>query len=170
MIANQLIRSRTCTEQSRSSICFVESISILLFIAIALPILTPNLTNAKELNIGTVNMDRIQGKEVPTDYACTINKPNGRELMAIVYPGAKSAWVNLNGKHIRMKETSFQTIKPNQRSIAKYSGENLTVIVESQFLRQNKSDTLSSKDYSYKVTFKNGSNSKTIKTKGYCTG
>jgi hypothetical protein len=45
-----------------------------------------------------------------------------------------------------------------------------TVNVESQYLRENKGDTLSSTDYSYKVTFKNGSNSKTIKTKGYCTG
>jgi hypothetical protein len=69
-----------------------------------------------------------------------------------------------------MKETSLQTVKPNQSSIAKYSGENLTVIVESQYLRENKGDTLSSTDYSYKVTFKNGSNSKTIKTKGSCTG
>lgn len=152
---NKFTRSR--------SICFAES--IVAFISIVIPISTPTLANAKELNIGTVNMDRIQGKEVPTDYACTIGGG-----MVLIYPEAKSAWVNLNGKHIRMKETSFQTIKPNQRSIAKYSGENLTVIVESQFLRQNKSDTLSSTDYSYKVTFKNGSNSKTIKTKGYCTG
>jgi hypothetical protein len=139
--------------------------SILLLGVIVIPISTPTLANAKELNIGTVNMDRIQGKELPTDYGCTIGRG-----MVLIYPGEKSAWVNLNGKHIRMKETSFKTIKSNQRSIAKYSGDNLTVIVDSQFLRENKGDTLSSTDYSYKVTFKNGSNSKTIKTKGSCTG
>jgi hypothetical protein len=159
IVFSQLTRSHTYTARAACTA------SILMFIAIAIPILPPNLTNAKELNIGAVNMDRVQGKEVPTDYACTIGGG-----MVLIYPEAKSAWVNLNGKHIRMKETSFQTIKPNQRSIAKYSGDNLTVIVDSQFLREDKGDTLSSTYYSYKVTFKNGSNSKTIKTKGSCTG
>jgi hypothetical protein len=159
----QFTRSRTNRYRSTNSIYFAKS--ILLLSSIAIPILTPNLTNAKELNIGAVNMDRIQGKEVPTDYACTIGGG-----MVLIYPSAKSAWVNLNDKHIRMKETSFQTIKSNQRSISKYSGENLKIIVESQYLRENKGDTLSSTDYSYKVTFKKGSNSKTIKTKGSCTG
>jgi hypothetical protein len=152
---NKFTRSR--------SICLAES--IVAFILIAIPILTPSLTNAKDFKIGTINMDRIQGKEVPTDYACTIGGG-----MVLIYPEAKSAWVNLNGKHIRMKETSFKTIKPKQRSIAKYSGDNFTVIVDSQFLREDKGDTLSSTYYSYKLTFKNGSNSKTIKTKGDCTG
>jgi hypothetical protein len=160
---NQLTRSHTNPHRSTSSVCFAKS--ILLLSSIALPILTPNSTNAKDFKIGTINMDKIQGKELPTDYGCTIGGG-----MVLIYPEAKSAWVNLNGKHIRMKETSFQTIKPKQRSIAKYSGDNLTVIVDSQFLREDQGDTLSSTYYSYKVTFKNGSNSKTIKTKGSCTG
>jgi hypothetical protein len=131
-------------------------------IAIAASCFLPIPANAKDFKIGEVN------KSLQTDYICITSFPNKTGLIVLVDSGSKTAWINIDGSNIGLKQASSQSIKSNKRAITKYRNNNIILTVDSKYVRTIKG-ALDSDEYLDTVTFKVGSTSKTIQAKGSCT-
>jgi hypothetical protein len=124
--------------------------------------LLPIAASAKDFKIGEVR------KKLQTDYICVTSFPNEKGIMVLVDSGSKHAWVNIDGSDIRLIQASSQVVKPNKRTIIKYRNKNIALTVDSKYLRTI-AGALDSSEFLDRVTFKVGSQSKTIQAKGSCT-
>jgi hypothetical protein len=84
---------------------------------------------AKTFTVGTIQQD-IQASGV-----CIANLPNTEKSMLIIpFTSSESepvyAWMNINGKDVRLRQTSLKIIQPKVRSIARYRANNLLVVVD----------------------------------------
>jgi hypothetical protein len=131
-------------------------------IGIAASCLLPVPASAKDFKIGEIN------KSLQTDYICITSFPNKKGLMVIVDSGSKTAWINIDGNNIGLKQASSQLIKANKRAITKYRNNNIMLTVDSKYVRTIKG-ALDSDEYLDTVTFKVGDRAKTIQAKGSCT-
>jgi hypothetical protein len=118
--------------------------------------------NARNFKIGAVK------KSLQTDFVCASDLPGTKESVVLVDRGSDSAWINIDGKDIMLKEANVQTIKSDKRVIYIYSNRNILLIVNSKHLRTIEG-ALDTDEFLSTVTFKIGNISKTIKTKGYCS-
>jgi hypothetical protein len=132
----------------------VASTAIFLFLS--------NPAYAKDFQIGKVR------KSLQTDVVCVSNLPNGKDTMVLVDRDSGQAWINIDGKDIRLKKISTQVINPNKRSISKYRDGIITVTLDSKITRTTK-DELQVDYLLEKITFKVDKKSKTIQTTGYCS-
>jgi hypothetical protein len=130
-------------------------------ISIAASCLLPIAANAKDFKVGEVN------KLLQTDYICSTSFPNKKGLMVLVDLGSKTAWINIDGSNIGLKQTSSQLIKSNKRAITKYRKNNIILTVDSKHIRTIEGE-LNSDENLDTVTFKIGNQSKTIQAKGSC--
>jgi hypothetical protein len=137
---------------------FTRSISI----SIATSCLVTIPSHAKDFKIGEVS------KKLQTDYICVTSFPTEKGIMVLVDSGSKHAWVNIDSSDIRLIQASSQIVKPNKRTIIKYRNKNITLTVDSKYLRTI-AGALDSTEFLDRVTFKVGSQSKTIQATGSCT-
>jgi hypothetical protein len=125
-LVNNFIRSH--------SVCFAKS--ILIITSIAIPILIPHPASAKDFRIGAVK----EQQQFQTDSLCYTLLPNTNKF-AIVSPSVDKgkpvfAWINIDGKDIRLREVMSKRDKRNGRSINKYQANNISVTVEARKIKE----------------------------------
>jgi hypothetical protein len=162
---NQVTRSRTCTERSRSSICLVESVVIIGSIAIS--IFTPNLASAKDFKIGSVK------QQFDFGGMCVSLLPKTQKYMLIIpFPQSKSqpviAWINIDGKDLSMKQVSLKLMKANRRSVAKYQSRNISVTVDYRNIKEDNSG-MSTQASTDRISIEYAGQTKIINTTGSCS-
>jgi hypothetical protein len=141
--------------------------SILIIISIALPILIPHPASAKDFRIGGVK------QQFQTDSVCSTALPNHLNKFIIVIPLVNKgkpvfAWVNINGKDIRLKEVMSKINKRNGRSTNQYQGNGVLVTLESRKIKEEREPIymLTTED---RVSMDYQGKRKVINTTGQCT-
>ena len=98
--------------------------------AIAIPVLTIDLAHAKDFKIGIVK------ESIPTSSVCVAFLPNTQKHMLVIPFPEKTqpvfAWMNIDGKDVRLRQVSLKVSKKQRRSIAKYRSNNISVTVDSK--------------------------------------
>jgi hypothetical protein len=115
------------------SVRFAES--ILIIISIALPILIPHPASAKDFRIGGVK------QQFQTDSICSTSLPNHPNKFIMIIPLVDKgkpvfAWVNINGKDIRLREVMSKINKQNGRAINQYQANGILVTLESRKIKE----------------------------------
>jgi hypothetical protein len=141
--------------------------SILIVTSIALPILIPHPASAKKFRIGGVK------QQFQTDSICSTSLPNNPNKFVIVIPLVNKgkpvfAWVNINGKDIRLKEVMSKINKRNGRSTNQYQGNGILITLESRKIKEEREPVymLTTAD---RVSIEYRGQKKVINASGGCT-
>jgi hypothetical protein len=116
---------------------------ISMLIPIAIPMLTIDLAHAKDFKIGSVKQNISPGS------ACIAYLPNTQKNMLVI-PSTMSksapayAWMNINGKDVRLRLVSVKITQQKKRSISKYRSNNIAVTVDSRQVKEDLGDIVPS--------------------------
>jgi hypothetical protein len=144
--------------------------SILVFSAITISLLTANSVDAKDFTVGIIKK-RFSGH----GYCVSFLSGSKKYIMIIPYTNRKSepviAWMNINGRDLRLRQVSLQIIKPGISSVATYRSNNLSAIVDSQTVKQGGERGIVGSEYQEtvdRISIDYGGKTKVIKTNGQC--
>jgi hypothetical protein len=139
---------------------------ISVFSAIAISMSVIDLAHAKDFIVGSVK------RNIPGDSACVAYLPNTQKYMLIV-PSTISksepayAWMNIDGKDVRLRQVSVKITQQKKRSIAKYRLNNIAVTVDSKQVKEEQGE-LTSISTIDRILIDYHGQTKTINTTGGC--
>jgi hypothetical protein len=106
-------------------------------------------------------------KRFPTEFCGVLLPDNDKPMLNFDRNNSKIGWININGKDIKITRVSLKTVKPKQKWISEYRGQNIFVVLDSTLLRTVE-EPLTTDEFQHKVKFIRGSQSQTIVAKGLC--
>ena len=77
------------------------------------------------------------------------------------------AWININGKDVRLRQVMINVNKSKRRSIAKYRSNNISVTVDSKQVKEEQGELTSTTTID-RISIDYGGKTKTIDTTGGC--